>query len=128
MKIPLKKPWKYFEKFAINGLWNSLDYEKCNEKHMKKPWLFNDSWIWLVMGFSWCWGKGHEIYPDFSWCANSWQFKGMENSWVRIIPLMGNFFRVMKILRVLFWPFHIIFMAHEIYFVPGPLAFSIGLK
>ena len=42
MKIPLKKPWKYFEKFAINGLWNSLDYEKCNEKHMKKPWLFNE--------------------------------------------------------------------------------------
>ena len=41
--------------------------------------------------FSWCWGKGHEIYPDFSWCANSWQFSGKENSWVRIIPLMGNF-------------------------------------
>ena len=40
MKIPLKKPWKYFEKFPINGPWNSLDYKKCNEKHMKKPWLF----------------------------------------------------------------------------------------
>ena len=34
------KPSKFFEKFAINGPWNSLDYNKCNEKHMKKPWLF----------------------------------------------------------------------------------------
>ena len=40
MKIPLKRPWKYFEKFTINGPWNSLDYKKCNEKHMKKPWVF----------------------------------------------------------------------------------------
>ena len=40
MKIPLKKPWKYFEKFPIDGPRNSLDYKKCNEKHMKKPWLF----------------------------------------------------------------------------------------
>ena len=24
----------------INGPWNSLDYKKCNEKYMKKPWLF----------------------------------------------------------------------------------------
>ena len=39
-KIPLKKPWKYFEKFTINGPWNSLDYKKCNEKHMKKTWFF----------------------------------------------------------------------------------------
>ena len=22
----IKKPWKYFEKFTINGPWNSLDY------------------------------------------------------------------------------------------------------
>ena len=36
----IKKPRKYFEKFPINGPWNSLDYKKCNEKHMKKPWLF----------------------------------------------------------------------------------------
>ena len=34
------KPSKFFEKFTINGPWNSLDYNKCNEKHMKKPWLF----------------------------------------------------------------------------------------
>ena len=92
MKIPLKTSWKYFEKFTINGPWNSLDYKKCNEKHMKKPWLvFNGSWLWLVLRFSWCSGKGHEIYPDSSWCANSWQFNGTENSWVIIIPLKGNF-------------------------------------
>ena len=64
---------------------------KAYEKAMT---FFNDSWIWLaliVMRFSSCSGKGHETYPDFSWCANSWQFNGMENSWVMIIPLMGNF-------------------------------------
>ena len=125
MKIPLKKPWKYFGKFTINGSWNSLDYKKCNEKHMKKPWLFfSDSWIWLVMVFSWCSRKVHEIYSYFSRCANSWQFNGMENSWVTIIPLTENFQWAMKILRVLFWPFHSIFMAYEMYFVPDPPTFS----
>ena len=43
------------------------------------------------MGFSWCSGKGHETYPDFSWCANSWQFNGMENSWVHDYPLNEEF-------------------------------------
>ena len=27
----------------------------------------------------------------FLWCENSWQFNGMENSWVMIIRLTGNF-------------------------------------
>ena len=45
----------------------------------------------FFMGFSWCSGKGHEIYPDFSSCANSWQFNEMENSWAMIIPVTGNF-------------------------------------
>ena len=30
-------------------------------------------------------------HPDLSWCANSWQFNEMKNSWVMIIPLTGNF-------------------------------------
>ena len=38
-------------------------------------------------------------------------------------PLNGKFLMAMKILKVLFWPFHSIFMAHEMYFVPGPLTF-----
>ena len=92
MKIPFKKPSGYFEKFTINGSWNSLDYKKCNEKPMKKAMTyFNDLWIWLVTGFSRCSGKGHKIYPDFSWCANSWQFNRMENSWVMTIPLHREF-------------------------------------
>ena len=74
--------------------WQIIDYNKCSEKHSheKAMTFFKDSWIWLFMGFSWCSGKGHEIYPYFSWCANSWQFNGMENSWVMIIPLTGNFY------------------------------------
>ena len=33
--------------------------------HEKAMTFFNDSWIWLVMRFSSCSGKGHETYPDF---------------------------------------------------------------
>ena len=36
----IKKAMKILWKITINGPWNSLDYKKCNEKHMKKPWLF----------------------------------------------------------------------------------------
>ena len=73
-----------------------------------------------IFWFSWCSGKGHETYTDFSWCTNSRQFNGMENSWV----INGEFLMGHEDLRVLFWPFHHIFLAHEMYFVPCPLTFS----
>ena len=112
MRIPLKKPWKYFEKFTINGPWNSLGYKKCNEKHMK--------WLFLIT---------HEF--DLLW-----DFHGVQEKAMKYIPIFHGV-KFMAILwdgkfkghdypinRVLFWPFHSICMAHEMYFVPCPLTFS----
>ena len=39
-KNTIKKAMTMLEKFPVNGPLNSLDYKKCDEKHMKKPCIF----------------------------------------------------------------------------------------
>ena len=68
-----------------------LDYKKCNEEHMKKPWLFfNDSWIWLVWDFHGVQEKVMkyiQVFHGVQIHGNLMDGKFM----VMIIPLTGNF-------------------------------------